>query len=183
VIDWTLGQDSTQVVERVAAIARVLRPGGVLAWPACDSRFVSTESDAHGDFAGFDRLAAGVVPPRQDGWTFARFTSAVAAFAGDHASQFELERVQRHGYYNLALLRLRGKPIVGRGVIACGDHCHALDGPFLRRITSIDTLNRLQVAGVPTIQISPAEQALFVAGPLLNPGDVAGYLAKRDVFS
>lgn len=169
VIDWTLGQGRARTAERMAALARVLRPGGLLTWPACDSRFVAVEADTSGAAA-------------PESWPFARFAGIVAAVAGDHAPQFEFDRVQRHGRYNLALFRRRAASIAGRAVLVCDDQCLALDGPFLRLITSIDTLRALQAAGVPTVPIGAAERALYVAGPLFNPGDVTGYLAKTDAI-
>lgn len=164
VIDWTL-EDGAGAGDRMAPLARVLRPGGLLAWPARDSRFVAAGDDA-----------------AHAGWPFARFAGIVAAVADDHAPQFEFDRVQRHGCYNLALFRRRAASIAGGAVLVCDDQCLALDGPFLRLITSIDTLRALQAAGVPTIPIGAAERALYVAGPLFNPGDVTGYLAKRDAI-
>lgn len=164
VIDWTL-DDGACASDRMVPLARVLRPGGLLAWPARDSRFVA---------AGDDAAPAG--------WPFARFAGTVAAIAADYAPRFEFDRVQRHGRYNLALFRRRAAAIAGGAVLVCDDQCLVLDGPFLRLITSIDTLRALQAAGVPTIPVGAAERALHIAGPLFNPGDVTGYLAKTDAM-
>jgi hypothetical protein len=193
VIDWAMLRDADQTVLRLRAATRVLRPGGVLVLPVCDSRFFESDAEAESIFAGLDRLAARPKPmdgsvalqrQRRDRWTLARFATVIATLAIDQATYLELEQVRRYGLYNLALLRRRrDQPIKGPCVIACGAHCYVLDGPLLRHITSLNTLNKLQAANVPTIRIGVAEQALFVAGPPLNPNDVAEFIAKTDVLS
>ncbi len=190
VIDWAMARDATQSERRVEAVARVLRPGGLLLLPVSDDRFDRIDVEEETIFAGLDRLEGRLLPERGPAmrgqgirWPLARFTLVIAALAAEHASRFELEQVRRHGLYNLALLRRR-RPTPSKDpcLAVCDGHWYVLDGSFLRHVLSMNLLGLLRAANVPVCRISRAEQALFVSGRPFSRNDVNEFLARTDAL-
>ena len=186
VVDWTLANDVGLQTHQIAAVARVLRPGGVFAVFACDSRFGQCEPAAEGMFGELDRFEDLVLPGigtqlyQKGFWPFSRFAMAVSGLANIHAGSFELERLQRFGHYNFALLRRRRMPSVPNiCIIAHGENSYAHDDGFLRAVSPTVSA-ALRSANVPLVTISLAERALFVQGAPLREGDVLHYLSKGD---
>ena len=161
VIDWTILSNAGRAVQRLDATARVLRPGGVLVLPVCDSRYVHADAEMETIFTGLDDMAAWLQPQADttiapiEGigrWPLARFAMVMGALSMKHAPNLQLEHVRRYGRYNLALLRrCSDAPIKEHSILLCEGDCYVLDGPFIRHIASVSTLDRLRAAGVPLI--------------------------------
>lgn len=157
---------------RNTAIARVLRPGGMLVLAALDSRFA------------LDRTAGeAACRTSHEALPFASFVGKVAKVSASAETRFELDHLTRYGRFNLAFLRRNVSRIAEGMIVVCDGRYLACEPPFLRYISSPAALTQLRMAGRRTAEITGREQAAFLTGRPIAVQDVPAFLARTDALS
>jgi hypothetical protein len=162
-IDWSLSPTSEDVDRIFSATKRVLRPGGTLLIPSLSSSGLKRSSKA--------------VSWSQD---FGKFTAQILRLDKKSSNALSLQALFRLGGFNVAAFR-KPSELISPLVVSCDPHVYLLEGVCLRRISSIESFERLRSSGIQLVNISEIERSLFVEGRVLHGGEVEEIISKWGV--